>query len=111
MMDFAQWMLPFVTKTDLTKAALKANISHEMQNRFLKLMLDEHSKVGAREQLKKLWTEWVKFNYDEEQQPSSCPAITGVGLVATPPGTPQTEGEEAQGAAAAAAASAESGPS
>ena len=61
MMDFAQWMLPFVTKTDLTKAALKANISHEMQNRFLKLMLDEHSKVGAREQLKKLWTEWVKF--------------------------------------------------
>ena len=113
MLDFAQWMLPFVTKTDMTKAALKANISHEMQNRFLKLMLDEHSKVGAREQLKKLWTEWVKFNYDEEQQPSSsCPAITGVGLVATPPGTPSTPvEEEAQGAAAAAAASAESGPS
>ena len=110
-MDFAQWMLPFVTKTDLTKAALKANISHEMQNRFLKLMLDEHSKVGAREQLKKSWTQWVKISYDEEQQPSSCPAITGVGLVATPPGTPQTEEEEAQGAAAAAAASAEGGPS
>jgi hypothetical protein len=36
-MDFAQWMLLFVTKTDLTKAALKANISHEMQNRFLKI--------------------------------------------------------------------------
>ena len=111
MLDFAQWMLPFVTKTDRTKAALKANISHEMQNRFLKLMLDEHSKVGAREQLKKLWYEWVKFNYDEEQRPSSCPAaaITGIGLVATPPGTPSTPVEEdAQGAAAAAAASAES---
>jgi hypothetical protein len=114
MMDFAQWMLPFVTKTDLTKAALKANISHEMQNRFLKLMLDEHSKVGAREQLKKLWTEWVKYNYDEEEQPTSCQAIQGVGLVATPPGTPGTpteEEERAQGAAAAAAASAEGGPS
>ena len=111
MMDFAQWMLPFVTKTDLTKAALKANISHEMQNRFLKLMLDEHSKVGAREQLKKLWTEWVKYNYDEEEQPTSCQAIQGVGLVATPPGTPTEEVEGAQDAAAAAAASAEGGPS
>jgi hypothetical protein len=111
MLDFAQWMLPFVTKTDMTKAALKANISHEMQNRFLKLMLDEHSKVGAREQLKKLWTEWVKFNYDEELQPSiSCPAIQGVGLVATPPDSPTEEEEGAPGAAAAAAASAESGP-
>jgi hypothetical protein len=111
MLDFAQWMLPFVTKTDLTKAALKANISHKMQNRFLKLMLDEHSKVGAREQLKKLWTEWVKYNYDEEEQPSSCQAIQGVGLVATPPGTPSSEEGGAPGAAAAAAASAESGPS
>ncbi len=60
MMDFAQWMLPFVTKTDVTKAALEANISHETGNRSLILMLDEHSKVGAREQLKKLWTQWVK---------------------------------------------------
>ena len=105
MIDFAQWMLPFVTKTDLTKAALKANISHEMQNRFLKLMLDEHSKDGAHEQLKKLWTEWVKFNYDEEQQPSSCQSIQGVGLVATPPGTPTEE----EGAAATASAQAAEG--
>ena len=101
MIDFAQWMLPFVTKTDLTKAALKANISHETGNRFLKLMLDEHSKDGAREQLKKLWTEWVKFNYDEEQQPSQ--SIQGVGLVATPPGTPEEAQEGTQGATAAAA--------
>ena len=108
MLDFAQWMLPFITKTDLTKAALKANISHEMQNRFLKLMLDEHSKVGAREQLKKLWTEWVKYNYDEEEQPSSCQAIQGVGLVATPPGTPT---EELGAAATASAQAAEGGPS
>ena len=54
----------------------------------------------------------MKFNYDEEQQPSSsCPAIQGVGLVATPPGTPSSEEGGAPGAAAAAAASAESGPS
>ena len=108
MIDFAQWMLPFVTKTDLTKAALKANISHETGNRFLKLMLDEHSKDGAREQLKKLWTEWVKFNYDEEQQPSSCQSIQGVGLVSTPPSTP-TEQEAA--AATVSAQAAEGGPS
>ena len=111
MIDFAQWMLPFVTKTDLTKAALKANISHETGNRFLKLMLDEHSKDGAREQLKKLWTDWVKFNYDEEQQPSSCQSIQGVGLVATPPGTPGTPTEEEEAAATASAQAAEAGPS
>ncbi len=45
MMDYALWMLPFVTKTDLTKSALKANISHEAGNRFLKMLLDEHIKM------------------------------------------------------------------
>ncbi len=99
-----------VTKTDSTKAAPKANISHEVQNRFLKLMLDKHSKVGAHEQLKKLWTQWVKISYDEEQQPSSCQPILGVGSVATPPGTPLTEEEGAAAAADAAAVAAEGGP-
>ena len=82
MLDFAQWMLPFVTKTDLTKAALKANISHEMQNRFLKLMLDEHSKVGAREQLKELWSAWVDKNYASEGPPKVS------GNAPTPPDSP-----------------------
>ncbi len=104
-MDFAQWMLPFVTKTDLTKAALKANISHETGNRFLKMMLDEHSKDGARAQLKRLWTEWVKISYDEEEQP--CKPIHGISVLATPPGYPPSEEDAEDAAAAAAAAAAE----
>ena len=62
-------MLPFITKMDLTKVALKTNISHEAGNRFLKVLLDEHSEDGPRAQLKRLLTEWVKLHYSDEEQP------------------------------------------
>jgi hypothetical protein len=58
MVDYALWMLPFVAKSDLTKAALKANISHEAANDLLKMLLEEHSRDGAHVQLERLWTEW-----------------------------------------------------
>ncbi len=91
-------MLPFVTRTDLTKAALKANISHEAGSRSLKMLLDEHSKDGARAQLKRLWTEWVKLHYSDVEQP--CKTVYSVAVAAIPPGTPPNESAEAGAAAA-----------
>jgi hypothetical protein len=56
--DYALWMLPFVTRTD--DAATRAHVSHEVRNNFLKILLAEHSQNGARKQLKELWSAWVK---------------------------------------------------
>jgi hypothetical protein len=44
MMDYALWILPFNTKTDLNKAATQALISHESRNAFLKTLQAEHSR-------------------------------------------------------------------
>jgi hypothetical protein len=56
-------MLPFVTRTDLNDAATRAHVSHEVRNIFLKVLMAEHSKNGAREQLKQFWSAWVDKNY------------------------------------------------
>ncbi len=88
-------MLPFVTKSDLTKASSKANISHEAANGFLKMLLEEHSQDGARAQQKRLWTEWLKTHYSVEEQLSKS---FSVGAAATRPGTPPNELAEAAAA-------------
>jgi hypothetical protein len=85
MVDYALWMLPFNTKTDLNEAATKAHISHESRNAFLKTLLAEHSQNGAREQLRELWTAWVNKNYAVAPKPIA--RIAG-GAAPTPPGTP-----------------------
>ncbi len=38
MVDYALWMLPFATKTDLNSTALE--YSHNLRNNSLKMMLD-----------------------------------------------------------------------
>ena len=80
--DFALWMLPFVTRTDLNDAAIRAHVSHEVRNNFLKALLAEHSQNGAREQLKELWSAWVDKNYASEGPPKVS------GNAPTPPDSP-----------------------
>jgi hypothetical protein len=53
--DRVLWMLPFAANTDLNEAAKKADIRHESRNGFLQMLLDEHSIIGARQQLKEHW--------------------------------------------------------
>ncbi len=48
-------MLSFATNADLNEAASKADISHESSNGFLQKLLDEHSIIEARQQLKEHW--------------------------------------------------------
>ena len=61
--DRLLWMAPFATATDLNEACRRADVSHEARNRFLTKMLDEHSAPGSREQLRKLWSDWLKEQY------------------------------------------------
>ena len=75
-------MLPFVTRTDLNDAAIRAHVSHEVRNNFLKALLAEHSQNGAREQLKELWSAWVDKNYASEGPPKVS------GNAPTPPDSP-----------------------
>jgi hypothetical protein len=88
MVDYALWMLPFGTKTDLNQAATE--ISHDLRNSFLKMMLDEHSQKGAREQLKELWAAWIEQFYSDtaEQRAGGSAAC---GAAPTPPDSPMEE--------------------
>ena len=61
--DRLLWMAPFATATDLNEACRKADVSHEERNAFLTMMLNEHSAPGSREQLRRLWSQWVKEKY------------------------------------------------
>ena len=61
--DRLLWMAPFATATDLNEACRRADVSHEERNDFLTKMLDEHSAPGSREQLRTLWSQWVKEKY------------------------------------------------
>ena len=71
-------MAPFATASDLNEACKRADVSHEERNRFLTSMLDEHSAPGSREQLKKLWSEWVKEKYPSTAEESATPGkVTG----------------------------------
>jgi hypothetical protein len=70
------WMLPFVTKTDMTRndATIHAVVSHES------MIQEVHSRRGCwqrtpphrhttiREPLKELLTTWVEFEYAAEPQ-------------------------------------------
>jgi hypothetical protein len=58
-------MLPFATNKDSNDAAKIADVSHETRNCSLQKLLREHSIIGARPQLKKLWAKswWVETNY------------------------------------------------
>ena len=95
MVDYALWMLPFGTKTDLNKAA--SAYSHDLRNNFLKMMLDEHSQRGAREQLKELWAAWIEQFYSDTAE-QSAGGSAFLGAAPTPPDSPM---EEAAAAATA----------
>ena len=87
--DRLLWMAPFATASDLNEACKRADVSHEERNRFLTSMLDEHSAPGSREQLKKLWSEWVK-----EQYPSTVEESASSGKVSGDVQTPEASDEE-----------------
>ena len=85
--DYALWMLPFNTKTDLNMAATKVHVSHEARNSFMRMLQAEHSLEGARDQLRELWRDWVTKNY------GTAPEETGTrnvafGAAPTPPDSP-----------------------
>jgi hypothetical protein len=86
MVDYALWMLPFGTKTDLNKAATE--ISHDLRNSFLKMMLDEHSQRGARVQLKELWAAWIEQFYSDTAE-QSAGSSAACGAAPTPPDSPR----------------------
>ena len=76
--DRLLWMAPFATASDLIEASKRADVSHVARNNFLTKMLDEHSAPGSREQLKKLWSEWVKEKYPSTAEESATPGkVTG----------------------------------
>ena len=90
--DRLLWMAPFATASDLNEACKRADVSHEERNNFLTKMLDEHSAPGSREQLKKLWSEWVKEKYPSTAEESATPGKeTGDGYAETPE---PSDGEE-----------------
>ena len=92
--DRLLWMAPFATATDLNEACRRADVSHEQRNHFLTKMLDEHSAPGSREQLRTLWSQWVKEKYPtraEEDENSGKKAKTAA---ETPEGSETEEAEE-----------------
>ena len=91
--DRLLWMAPFATATDLNEACRRADVSHEERNNFLTKMLDEHSAPGSREQLRKLWSEWVKEQYPSTAEESATPGRV-TGDAETPEGS---DAEEAEG--------------
>ena len=95
MVDYALWMLPFGTKTDLNKSATE--ISHDVRNSFLKMMLDEHSQKGAREQLKELWAAWIEQFYSDTAE-QSAGGSAFLGAAPTPPDSPLDEAAAAASA-------------
>lgn len=86
--DYALWMLPFNTKTDLNMAATKAHVSHEARNSFMRMLQAEHE--GARDQLKKLWTDWVTKNHGAAPEETG-PRKVAFGAAPTPPDSPVPE--------------------
>ncbi len=85
-------LAPFATATDLNEACKRADVSHEARNRFLTKMLDEHSGPGSREQLRKLWSEWVKEQYPSTAEESANPERV-IGDAETPEGSDTDEAE------------------
>jgi hypothetical protein len=80
--DYALWMLPLVTRTDLNDTTTRAHVSHEVRNSFLKVLLADHSQNGACEQLKQLWSAWVDKNF------ASAAPTKVAGSAPTPPDSP-----------------------
>jgi hypothetical protein len=74
--DWAIWMLPFVTTTDMTRndAAMYAVVSHESiiqeapSRRGCWQHTPPHRHTTIREPLKELWTTWAEFEYAAEPQ-------------------------------------------
>lgn len=90
--DRLLWMAPFATATDLNEACRRADVSHEARNRFLTKMLDEHSAPGSREQLRKLWSDWLK-----EQYPTTAEEGANRERMMTEAETPEVSDEEGTG--------------
>jgi hypothetical protein len=92
--DRLLWMAPFAIATDLNEACRRADVrvSHEERNRFLTKMLDEHSAPGSCEQLRKLWSEWVKEQYPTTAEESANPGRMR-GDAETPEGSDTEEAE------------------
>ncbi len=55
----------------LIEACRRADVSHEERNNFLTKMPDEHSAPGSREQLRTLWSQWVKEQYPTQPEESA----------------------------------------
>ncbi len=91
------WMALFITVEYLNETCRRANVRHEVRNTFLANLLDDHSAPGSREQLKALWSQWVKEKYTTEPQGT----VNGgrFGFEDAPPKT--DEKMEANGAGAA----------
>jgi hypothetical protein len=92
-------MAPFVTVGFLNEACRRADVSHEVRNTFLAKLLDEHSAPGSREQLKLLWSQWVKEQYPTEPEGRGNRGRMG-NEAETPTGSDE---EEAEGNVAGAA--------
>jgi hypothetical protein len=105
--DRVPWMLPFTTKTDLKEAVKKADISNKLRNGFLQKLLDDHSIIGARQQLKEHWGKCIESSYGAVEPES---AGRGYGAEAEKPDDSDDEaavdGSQAPGSAAAGAAAA-----
>jgi len=92
--DRLLWMAPFSTASDLNEACRKADVSHEERNDFLTMMLDEHSAPGSREQLRRLWSQWVteKYPTSAAEEDANSGKKKGTGSVPTPEGSETEEG-------------------
>ena len=94
--DRLLWMAPFATASDLNEACRKADVSHVDRNDFLTMMLDEHSAPGSREQLRRLWSQWVteKYPTSAAEEDANSGEKKGNNSVQTPEGSETEEAEE-----------------
>ena len=92
--DRLLWMAPFATASDLNEACRKADVSHVDRNDFLTMMLDEHSAPGSREQLRRLWSQWVKEKYPRRAEEDANSGKKLKNAVQTPEGSETEEAVE-----------------
>ncbi len=94
--DRLLWMAPFVTVGDLNEACRRADVSHEERHAlaFLTKMLDEHSAPGSREQLRALWSHWVKEQYPSLPTQPEERGNGGRGRMSNQAETPEGSNEE-----------------
>ena len=71
-------MLPFATKTDMLGALKNKDVKIATVKEFLHSLQCEHGLPNVRDQLRRLWTKYVRELYSEEEDAESLQTMVRV---------------------------------